>query len=100
MSHAQCGEPMRRVLRRVWFGGCILLLGLGAAFAYFVYAPAPEVPRLSASVRGGSLRVGELQRSYAFYLPVRLVPHPPLLLALHGSMGSASKMRRATAYRF
>jgi polyhydroxybutyrate depolymerase len=87
-------------MRRVLIGGCLLLLGLGAAFAYFVYSPAPEVPPLSASVQRGSLQVGELQRSYAFYVPAKLAPHPPLVLALHGSMGNARRMRRASAYRF
>jgi len=91
---------MRRVLRLVLIGGCLLVLGIGAAFAYFLYSPAPEVPPLSASVQRGSLQVGELQRSYVFYVPARLALHPPLLLALHGSMGNARKMRRASAYRF
>ena len=91
---------MRRVLRRVLIGGCLLLLGLGAAFAYFLYSPAPEVPPLSASLQRGSLRVGGLQRRYAFYVPAGLAPRPPLLLALHGSMGDATQIRRASAYRF
>jgi polyhydroxybutyrate depolymerase len=91
---------MRRVLRLVLIGGCVLLVGLGAAFAYFLYAPAPETPPLSASVQRGSLRVGELQRSYVFYVPARVAPHPPLLVALHGSMGNAGQMRRTSAYRF
>lgn len=91
---------MGRVLRVVLIGGCILLLGLGATVAYFLYSPAPEVPRLSASTQRDSLRVGNLQRSYVFYVPARLAPHPPLLVALHGSMGNAGQMRRASAYRF
>ena len=90
----------RRVLRLVLIGGCLLLLGLGAAFAYFLYSPEPEVPALSASIQRGSLRVGELRRSYAFYVPARLAETPPLLLALHGSMGNARQMRRASSYRF
>lgn len=91
---------MRRVLRLVLIGGCVLLVGLGAAFAYFLYSPAPDVPPLSAAVQRDSIRVGALPRSYVFYVPAKVAPHPPLLLALHGSMGSAGQMRRASAYRF
>jgi polyhydroxybutyrate depolymerase len=91
---------MRRVLRLVLIGGCALLLVLGAAVGYFLYSPAPEVPRLSASVQRASLPVGSLRRSYAFYVPARLAPNPPLLLALHGSMGDARRMRQASAYGF
>jgi polyhydroxybutyrate depolymerase len=35
-----------------------------------------------------------------YYLPARLGSRPALLLALHGSMGNAAQMRRASAYRF
>jgi polyhydroxybutyrate depolymerase len=91
---------MRRVLRLVLIGVCFLLLGLGAAFAYFLYAPAPAVPTLSAAVRRDSIRVGQLQRGYTHYVPAKLAARPPLLLVLHGSMGSAEKIRRETMYRF
>jgi polyhydroxybutyrate depolymerase len=91
---------MRRVLRVVSIGAGLVFLAVGAAYAYFLHTPAPELPRLSASVRRDSLRVGALQRRYAFYAPAKLASHPPLLFALHGSMGNAGQMRRATAYRF
>ena len=91
---------MRRIRRVVVLAVAFLLLGLGAAFAYFVYAPAPDIPALSASLQQGSLRVGGLERSFAFYVPARVTPTPPLLLAFHGSMGNAAQMRRATGYGF
>src|SRR5687767_8339572 len=91
---------MRRALRLALIASCILLVGFGAAIAYFLYTPAPELPKLSAAVQRDSLRVGAQQRRYVFYLPAKLTPHPPLLLALHGSMGNARQMRRASAYRF
>ena len=84
---------MRRVLRLVSIGVGLLLIGVGAAYAYFLHTPAPEVPRLSASVQRDSLRMGALQRRYVFYAPAKVASRPPLLLALHGSMG-------LTAYRF
>ena len=91
---------MRRILLRLLIGVCVLVACLGAAFAYFLYAPAPDAPTLSASIKRGTVRVGALERSYAFYVPARLATRPPLLIALHGSMGNAGSMRRATAYRF
>jgi polyhydroxybutyrate depolymerase len=91
---------MRRVLTRVLIGICLFLVALGAALAYFLYAPAPNVPSLTATIQRDSIRVGELQRSFAFYVPARLAPNPPLLIALHGSMGNPRQMRRASAYRF
>ena len=91
---------MRRVLRLVSIGVGLLFLGAGAAYAYFLHTPAPELPRLSASVQRDSLRVGARQRRYAFYAPAKVASRPPLLLALHGSMGNAEQMRRITAYRF
>ena len=100
-GHRASGETMtRRILRIALIGACLLVLWLGAAGAYLLYAPAPEVPVLSGSLEHDSVRVGEATRRYAFYAPARLAPRTPLVLALHGSMGSAGKMRRETAYGF
>lgn len=89
-----------RMVRRVLAGLAVLILLLAGAFAWLLYAPSPAAPRLDASVQRDSLRVGERTRRYAFYAPARLPPDPPLVLALHGSMGDAQKMRRETAYGF
>lgn len=89
-----------RIVRRILAGLGILVLLLAGAFAWFLYAPAPAVPRLSASVQRDSMRVGERMRGYVVYAPARLALNAPLVLALHGSMGDAEKMRRATAYGF
>lgn len=90
---------MRRS-RRILVGLGVVILLFAGAFGYLVYAPSPPVPRLSASIRRDSIQVGGRMRSYAFYAPARLPPHPPLVIALHGSMGSAGEMRRATGYGF
>jgi polyhydroxybutyrate depolymerase len=91
---------MMRILRRILAGFTVLVLLLAGAFAWFLYAPAPAVPRLSGSIQRDSIRVGGRTRSYAFYVPARLAPHPPLVLALHSSLGNAEEMRQATAYGF
>jgi polyhydroxybutyrate depolymerase len=89
-----------RIVRRILAGLAILVLLLAGAAGWFLYAPAPAVPTLSGSLHRDSVRVGERMRSYAFYAPARLAPHPPVVLALHGSMGDAEQMRQATAYGF
>lgn len=89
-----------RILRRVLAGLAILVLLLAGAAGWFLYAPAPAVPRLSGTVLRDSFAVDGRMRSYAFYAPARLAPDPPLVLALHGSMGDAEQMRQATAYGF
>jgi polyhydroxybutyrate depolymerase len=89
-----------RLMRRILAGLGVLLLVLAGAFGYFLYAPSPAVPRLGASIQRDSVRVGGRMRSYAFYVPARVAPNPPLVLALHGSMGSPEQMRQATGYGF
>ena len=52
---------MRRVLRFVLWGliSVIALAGaLGALFGYFVYSPAPEVPRLSGKLTKEAIEAG------------------------------------------
>ena len=87
-------------MRRWLLTACALPVLAGAAFWYFLYVPAPEVPRLDATLEYDTLRVGGIARSYAFYAPPNLDPGAPLVLALHGSMGDAERMRRATGYGF
>ena len=73
---------------------------LGAAFGYFIYVPPPDVPALTALLQRDSLQIGLQRRTFAFYVPSKINFHSPLLIALHGSMGNAEQMRRASGYRF
>lgn len=91
---------MGRALRFVLTGiGVIVVVG-AVAFWYFLYVPAPAPPQLSGVLRYDSLRVGDRVRSYAIYAPAGVSPRAPVVFALHGSMGSAEQMRRATGYGF
>lgn len=89
-----------RIVRRILAGLGALVLLLAGAYGWLLHEPAPAAPRLSAPVRRDSIRVGDRTRSYAFHAPARLAPDPPLVIALHGSMGDAEQMRRATGYGF
>ena len=60
----------------------ISVLLAGAGF-YFVYAPPPVMPQLSAAARRATIRAGERERAYLAYVPAGLVPHSPLVLVLH-----------------
>ena len=94
---------MRRVLRFVLLGliGVVALGGvLGALLGYFVYSPAPEVPRLSGTLTRGAIAVGELKRTYLTYVPQGLAKGSPLVVVMHGSGESGAQMRIETGYGF
>lgn len=77
--------------------GGLLLLG-AAAYGYFLYAPPPKVPPLSAASRRASLQVGARTRTYQVYVPAQLPPPAPLVLALHGAGTDGATLRRWTGY--
>jgi polyhydroxybutyrate depolymerase len=94
---------MKKALRIVRF--CFLsLLGLvalaGALLGYFIYSPAPEVPRLSGALTRNSIEVGELKRTYLAYVPRGLAKGAPLVVVMHGSGESGAQMRIETGYGF
>jgi polyhydroxybutyrate depolymerase len=79
--------------------GVISVLLAGAWF-YYVYAPPPVMPQLSAAARRAIIRVGESERAYLAYIPAGLMPHSPLVLVLHGGLMDGEMMRRGTGYEF
>jgi polyhydroxybutyrate depolymerase len=94
---------MRRALRFVLWGliGVVVLGGvLGALFGYFVYSPAPEVPRLSGTLIRGTMTVGGLKRTYRTYAPRGLAKGAPLIVVMHGAGENGAQMRIETGYGF
>ena len=94
---------MRRVLRFIFRGliGVVALVGvLGALLGYFVYSPAPEVPRLSGTLTRGTMTVGELNRTYRTYLPRGLAKGAPLVVVMHGAGENGARIRIETGYGF
>ncbi|MET1077245.1 MAG: PHB depolymerase family esterase [Pseudomonas sp.] len=89
-----------RTLKKV----LIVLLPIAALLAglygYFLHAPAPQQPQLSASLQHASIELGGLRREYAFYLPAKLPPHAPLVFVLHGSLQTIDDVRTFSAYAF
>jgi polyhydroxybutyrate depolymerase len=80
--------------------GILVALLCVLGWAYYIYAPAPAVPHLSAAAVRGDIRVGDRTRSYLAYIPARLPPRSPLVLVLHGSFMDAEMMRQGTGYEF
>ena len=100
-SKAESREiAMRRVLRFVLWGLISVVALGGALFGYFVYSPAPEVPRLSGTLTKGTIEVGGLKRTYLTYVPRGLAKGAPLVVVMHGSGENGARMRIETGYGF
>jgi polyhydroxybutyrate depolymerase len=91
---------MRRVLRYLLWGSIVVVALGGALFGYFVYSPAPEIPRLSGELTKGTIEVGGRKRTYLTYVPQGLTKGAPLVVVMHGSGENGARMRRATGYGF
>jgi polyhydroxybutyrate depolymerase len=79
----------------------VALLGaVGVLFGYFVYSPAPEVPRLSGTLTQGSIEVGGRTRAYLTYAPLGLTKEAPLVVVMHGSGQNGAQTRKWTGYGF
>ena len=94
--------PLNRVPRflRFFLWGLIVVVALGALFGYFVYSPAPEVPRLSGTLSKGTIEVGGRTRTYLTYVPLGLTKGAPLVVVMHGSGQNGAQMRKWTGYGF
>jgi polyhydroxybutyrate depolymerase len=71
-----------------------------ASWLCCVHVQPPEAPALGGVLRRASIRVGDRERTYAFYAPPSLPDNAPLLFALHGSGGDGEQIREMTGYRF
>jgi polyhydroxybutyrate depolymerase len=90
-----------RLLRVTGVTLSVLAVAIFAAWAYWVHTPPIEpVPSLSGELVEGTIRVGELDRHYLLYRPKHRRSSPPLLFALHGSMGNGRQAQVATFYEF
>lgn len=89
-------KTTRRVLKIL----PVLALILAGLYGFFLYAPPPTTPTLSASLQRAQIAVGDRQRDYAYYLPAKLQAKAPLLFVLHGSLQTLDDMRTFSAYQF
>lgn len=89
-----------KVLRIVLAVICVLVIFVVGGYVYFVYTPEPVKPRLSSVEQHAVIRVGDLDRTYTFYVPARLAKQPPLLFVFHGSAQDSAGIRKLTGYEF
>jgi len=94
---------MNKLLRflRFCLYSLLVIVALGAVlFGYFVYTPAPDMPRLSGTLARGAIDVGGLKRTYVTYVPKGLAKGAPLVVVMHGSGESSAQIRIETGYGF
>jgi len=91
---------MRRVLRFFLGGLFVVIISAAALFFYFVYSPAPEIPRLSGQISKSAIQFPGLLRTYLTYVPKSLPKVAPLVIVMHGSGENCAHMRMATWYGF
>ena len=71
-----------------------LLVVVFAAFALWaLQSTPPPKPELPGRIEPGELQHDGRSRSWIAYLPAQPAPHPPLVIVLHGSMGSGQQAR-------
>jgi polyhydroxybutyrate depolymerase len=93
-------KKVLRFLRFCLFSLIAVVTTAGALFAYFIYSPAPELPRLSGALAKGSIEVDGLTRTYLTYVPQGLPKGAPLVLVMHGSGEDGAQIRIETGYGF
>jgi polyhydroxybutyrate depolymerase len=91
---------MKRILRLLLWGLTAVVALAGALFGYFIYSPAPAVPRLSGKLTERTIQVGGLKRTYLTYVPQGLAKGAPLVVVMHGSGQHGAQMRMWTGYGF
>lgn len=84
------------MMRRI----ALVLTGMAVLVGYYLYVPSPEKPQLSGTLANGSIKVGELTRTYTTYVPRNLTHGASLVVAMHGTGEDAAQMRRQTGYGF
>lgn len=77
----------------------VLIMFAGLAFWELRYE-LPGRPQLPGKVERGALEHGGRTRTWIAYVPAKPLAHPPLVIALHGSMGSGEQVRHVFGYDF
>jgi polyhydroxybutyrate depolymerase len=75
------------------------VVSAGLAF-WALRAKMPDEPRLPGRIEHGSLEQGGRSRTWIVYLPAKMRPHPAIVIALHGSMGTSAQARQVYGYDF
>ena len=100
VSAPRCWIAMKRALRFFLWGLIVVVALCGALFGYFVYSPAPEVPRLSGTLTQGTIEVGGLEADLPDLRAAGVEEGAPLVVVMHGSGENGARIRIETGYGF
>jgi polyhydroxybutyrate depolymerase len=76
----------------------IIVALLTLIYLYFIYAPVPVEPKLSAEIISDTIHTDGRKRHYLSYIPKNVRKNPKLVIALHGTGMNSTKMRQWTGY--
>jgi polyhydroxybutyrate depolymerase len=97
-SSPGCGH--RSALSMLAGAGVAAIVTLVAHSVLLSDSAPPREPPLRSRIQYSTVRIGEAERSFLFYVPAEVTGDPALLVALHGARGSGRRMRVLTAYEF
>ncbi|MCR9183992.1 MAG: hypothetical protein NXH81_01205 [Halieaceae bacterium] len=94
-------SAVRKKLLKLLAGLVLLAAAVVAAGAWWLFSsPAYQGPEPEGRLEHGSLEHRGKVRTWQTYAPSSLAGQPPVLFVLHGSMGSATQMRKASYRAF
>src|ERR1044072_2630217 len=92
------GSRIRRCLRIALLALVLLLIVVAGLGFLSLPTTLPTEPRLPGRLERGALEHGGRARTWIAYLPTKPRAHPPLVIVLHDSMGTAGRARRGHRY--
>jgi polyhydroxybutyrate depolymerase len=91
---------MRRFLKTAALSIALAAAVLAGLAFWALRHSSPPMPKLSGNIERGALEHGGRMRTWIAYLPAKPGARPALVIALHGSMGTAEQARAAYGYDF
>lgn len=91
---------MRRFLKTAFLSIALVAVIFAALAFWALRHSLPPMPKLRGNIEHGALEHGGRVRTWIAYLPAKPAIRPALVIALHGSMGTAEQARSAYGYDF
>lgn len=91
---------MLRVLKRALIVGGVSAITVAALGVWLLQQTTPPRPHLAGTIERGTTQHDGRTRSWIAYVPAKRPPTPPLVIALHASMGTAQQARELFGYDF
>jgi polyhydroxybutyrate depolymerase len=91
---------MRRYLATAFLSIGLLAVAFAAFVVWALRHSDPPLPALTGRIEHGALEHGGRTRTWIAYVPAKTAAHPPLVIALHSSMGTGEQARAAYGYDF